>query len=83
MCSLRRAAQTSTLSLNYVQATVELQRSRDDLPCASWKRAANVPSNFMALLLLLTFFLGGAGESYMISPMTESPPEIEQDINIH
>lgn len=71
-----------TLSLNYVPATVELRCSQDDLPGASSRKAVNVPSNFMGLLLLLTFILE-AEESCMISPMTWSPHEIVQDINIH
>lgn len=68
MYSPTRAVQTFILSLNYVQATVELLLSQDDLSYASSRKAVNVPSNFMGLLLLLTFILE-AGESYMISLM--------------
>lgn len=82
MYSPTRAVQTFILSLNYVQATVELLLSQDDLLYASSRKAVNVPSNFMGLLLLLTFILE-ARESYMISLMTQSPHEIAQDINIH
>lgn len=55
MCSPRRAAQTFILSLNYGQVPVELRLSQDDLFYASLKKAVNMPSNFMGLLLLLTF----------------------------
>lgn len=69
MCCPRRAAQAFLVSLNYLQAMVELQLSQDDLFHASLRKAVNVPSNFMGLLLLLTF-IPEAKECYMISLMT-------------
>lgn len=65
VCSPRRAVQTFILSLNYVQDTVEMQLSQDDPLDTSSRKAANVPSSFMGLLLLLTLTLE-AKENYMI-----------------
>lgn len=79
MHSPRSMAQTFILSLNYVQDTVEMQLSQDDPQDAYSSKKVDVPSNFMGLLLLLTFILE-AEESYMVSLMTQSPREIVQDI---
>lgn len=69
MCYPGRVVQTFIPSLNDVQATEELQLSWDDLLHVSLRKAVNVTSNFMGLLLLLTF-IREAKESYMISLMT-------------